>query len=380
MAADRVTLLVGTRKGAWILRSDPARDRWDIDGPHFLGHIVNHLVADPRDRRTVLMAARTGHLGPTMFRSTDAGRTWSEVTRPPAFPKAGEHGEPGRVLRHTFWLEPGLPEEPGVWYGGGCPQSLWRSEDGGESWEPVRGWNDHPRWADWTAAGEDATPDGAILHSITLDPRDPAHFYVGCSSGGVFETVDGGADWVPLNAGSRADFMPDPYPEWGQDTHCLRLHPANPDVLWQQSHCGIYRMERAAAYWERVGDNMPRDVGDIGFPIVLHPREPDTAWVFPMDGTDVWPRTSPGGRPAVYVTRDAGASWSRLDEGLPPEQAWLTVLRQSMTADTHDPAGLYFGTTAGQVWGSTDEGEHWRLLARHLPHVFSVEAVALDGA
>ena len=191
--------------------------------------------------------------------------------------------------------------------------------------------------------------------------------------GGTYkvESTDSGAGWRPLNGGVLVNFAPDPYPEYGQDPHCVRLHPLAPDVLYQQNHCGIYRLERPDERWERIGDNMPRKIGDIGFPIVLHPRGPRTAWVFPMDGTEVWPRTSPGGKPAVYATRDAGKSWQRLDRGLPREQAWLTVRRQSMTADAHDPVGLYFGTTSGEVWASADEGASWTSIAQHLryrPH------------
>jgi hypothetical protein len=173
------------------------------------------------------------------------------------------------------------------------------------------------------------------------------------------------------------NFAPDPYPEYGQDPHCVRLHPLAPDVLYQQNHCGIYRLERPDERWERIGDNMPKEIGDIGFPIVLHPRDPRTAWVFPMDGTEVWPRTCPGGKPAVYATRDAGKSWQRLDRGLPREQAWLTVRRQAMTADAHEPVGIYFGTTSGEVWASTDEGASWTAVARHLPLVHAVEAAEL---
>jgi photosystem II stability/assembly factor-like uncharacterized protein len=211
-----------------------------------------------------------------------------------------------------------------------------------------------------------------MLHSVNIDPRDPDHVYLGLSAGGVFESTDGGKDWQPLNAGCAMDFAPDSNAEFGHDPHCFRLHPQMPDRLYQQNHCGIYRMERDSGRWERIGDNMPRDVGDIGFPIELHPRDPDTAWVFPMDGTDVWPRTSPDGRPAAYVTRDAGASWTRLDRGL-PERAWLTVKRQAMTVDRGDPVGVYFGTTSGEVWASTDEGESWRPIVQHLPEIYSVE-------
>ena len=166
--------------------------------------------------------------------------------------------------------------------------------------------------------------------------------------------------------GLPADFFPDPYPEYGQDPHCVRLHPLAPDILHQQNHCGIYRMERPEGRWLRIGDNMPAEVGDIGFPMVLHPRDPQTVWVFPMDGSDVWPRTSPGGKPAAYVTRDSGKTWQRLDRGLPPSQAWFTVKHQAMTADAGDPVGIYFGTTSGEIWASADEGAEWTSIASHL--------------
>jgi len=211
-----------------------------------------------------------------------------------------------------------------------------------------------------------------MLHSVIVDPRDAKHLYLGLSGGGVFESTDGAHDWQPLNMGVAMDFAPDPDAEFGHDPHCVRLHPLMPDRLYQQNHCGIYRIERPATKWTRIGDNMPRDVGDIGFPIELHPRDPDTAWVFPMDGTDVWPRTSPDGRPAAYVTRDAGSTWTRLDRGL-PERGWLTVKRQAMTVDDGDPVGVYFGTTSGEVWASADEGESWRAIAQHLPEIYSVE-------
>jgi photosystem II stability/assembly factor-like uncharacterized protein len=374
-ASMPVGLFVATRKGAWILESDSARRRWETKGPIFLGHVIHHLVLDPRDRRTALMAARTGHLGPTVFRSTDAGASWQEASKPPAFPKEIEGV--GRVVDHVFWLEPGHASEPGVWYAGTSPEGLFRSEDAGQSWEIVQGFRKHPAGIEWAVIDpKQTTPDGPIVHSITIDPRDARHIYVGISGhdGGVFETTDQGRSWKALNRGSLALFLPEPDPEYGQDPHCLRLHPLAPDVLYQQSHCGIYRIERPATRWERIGENMPKEVGDIGFPIVLHPRDPRTAWVFPMDGTDVWPRTSPDGRPAAYVTRDAGKSWQRQDRGLPSSQAWLTVRRQAMTADAHDPVGVYFGTTNGDVWGSTDEGAHWSEIARHLPMINAVVA------
>jgi len=362
-------LLVGTRKGAFLLRADRERRAWSISEPKFLGHVVQHLVLDPRDGTTMLLGSRTGHLGPTVLRSTDVGETWTEATRPPAF-RAGDPFE--RALRAVFWLTPGHDSENDVWYAGGVPQGLFRSEDAGDTWEPVAGWNEHPEWPTWAEWPEEGTPDGSMLHSINVDPRDSTHLYIGLSGGGVFESTDAGSDWAPLNAGSVATFLPDPEPEFGHDPHCVRLHPLRPDRLYQQNHCGIYRMERADGRWTRIGDNMPRDVGDIGFPIELHPRDPDTAWVFPMDGTDVWPRTSPDGKPAAYMTRDAGESWTRCDNGL-PERAWYTVKRQAMTVDDGDPVGVYFGTTSGEIWASADEGASWRCIAEHLPEIYTVE-------
>ena len=362
-------LLIGTRKGLFLIHGDAGRTSWTVGDPHFLGHVIQHAMLDPRDGTTLLAGASTGHLGPTVFRSTDLGRTWQEASRPPAFP-AGE--ALGRSLRSVFWLTPGPAGEPGSWYAGGSPQGLFRTDDGGDTWEPVSGWNDHPMWETWAEWPDEGTPDGSMLHSVNIDPRDPAHLYIGLSGGGVFESLDGGTDWKPLNAGSLATFMPDPEPEFGHDPHCVRLHPLQPDRLYQQNHCGLYRMERTDGRWIRIGDNMPAEVGDIGFPVELHPRDPDTVWTFPMDGTDVWPRTSPDGRPAAYVTRDAGETFTRCDKGL-PEKAWFTVKRQAMTVDDGDPVGVYFGTTSGEVWASTDEAATWGQIAGHLPEIYSVE-------
>ncbi len=299
-ARGRTLLMVGTRKGAWLFHSDAERRRWTIDGPHFLGHIVNHLTLDPRDGSTMLMASKTGHLGPTIFRSADMGRTWTEASRPPAFPKAAEvqsaEGKRALAVDYTFSLAPAHPREPRAWYATTSPPGLFRSEDAGVTWEQVAGWNEHPNYWKWNNP-DAGTPDGAILQWMTIDPRDPTHMYIVTSSGGVFESNDKAESWRPLNKNVEANFMPGPSPEFGQDTHCLQMHPAAPDRLYQQSHCGIYRLDRPDDEWVRIGRNMPPEIGDIGFPIVLHPRDPDSAWVFPMDGTTVWPRTSPADVP-----------------------------------------------------------------------------------
>ncbi len=369
----RVLVLVATRKGAWLYHGDETRRTWRVDGPHFLGHIINHLVLDPRDGQTLLAAAKTGHLGPTVFRSTDLGRTWKEAARPPAFAKAPD-GENGRVVDHTFWLTPCHANEPNAWYAGTSPQGLFRSDDGGVTWEPFSYINDDPQYRTWMGSVQDGTPDGPKLHSIIVDPRDPAHLYMAMSGGGVHESTNRGRTFAPIVKGMEVVEDFDPANIAFHDPHCVRLCPSNPDRLYQQNHCGIYRLDRPSNEWTRIGKNMPKRVGDIGFPMVVHPRDADTVWVFPMDGQTVWPRTSPEGKPAAFVTRNGGKSWQRLDSGLPESQAWWTVKRQAMTADAQDPVGLYLGTTSGELWMSRDEGNRWACIARNLPEIYAVEA------
>lgn len=376
---ERTVLLVATRKGAWLFHGNAARDAWQCDGPYFLGQIVHHVVLDPRDRRTLVASTSTGHLGPTMFRSHDLGRTWQESKRPPAFPKAAPDAvasapSTARSVNHTFWLTPGHAAEPGVWYAGTSPHGLFRSEDGADTWEPCSGLNDDPRYRTWMGGTQDGTPDGPKLHSVIVDPRDPKRLYVGMSSGGVHESLDGGRSWSPLVEGMEVVEGLDPATIEYHDPHCVRLSPSRPDRLYQQNHCGIYRLDRPSRRWERIGRSMPQDVGDIGFPMVVHPRDADVAWVFPMDGSTVWPRVAIGGRPAAYVTRNGGETWTRQDEGFPREQAWWTVKRQAMTNDAAQSVGLYLGTTSGELWGSRDEGGSWSCIARHLPEIYAVEA------
>jgi photosystem II stability/assembly factor-like uncharacterized protein len=372
----RTAVLVATRKGAWLIHGDSARRTWRVDGPHFLGHIVNHLVLDPRDGRTLLAAAKTGHLGPTVFRSTNLGRTWKEAAKPPAFAKA-EEGKPGRVVDHTFWLTPGHASEPDVWYAGTSPQGLFRSDDGGVTWAPFSYINDDPKYVEWMGTVQDGTPDGPKMHSIIVDPRDPKHLYFGMSGGGVHESTDGGRTFAPLVKGMEVVEGFDASMITFHDPHCVRICPTNSDRLYQQNHCGIYRIDRPGDTWVRIGRSMPKKVGDVGFTMTVHPRDADTAWVLPMDGQTVWPRTSPDGKPSVYVTRNGGKSWQRQDTGLPAEQAWWTVKRQAMSADARDPVGLYFGTTSGELWASRNEGERWSCIARNLPEIYAVEAAEL---
>jgi photosystem II stability/assembly factor-like uncharacterized protein len=375
----------------FFLTPNESRSNWSLSDPICLGHIINHAVLDPRDGRTMLAAARTGHLGPTIFRSEDAGASWQEARRPPAFATASE-GEKGQVVSHTFFLAPGHADEKGVWFAGTSPQALWTSHDGGATWEGVAGFNDHPDYSVRTEDPQAGTPDGPVLHSILVNPQDANHMYFGLSGGGVWETTDHGKSWSPLNQG-MATALGDPEPgeegmerppgslHWNEigpehDPHSVVMHPTDPNRLYQQNHCGIYRIDRPETSWTRIGSNMPQDVGDIGFVIGVHPKDVNRAWVFPMDGTDVWPRTCPDGRPAIFETTDGGESWIRRNKGL-PERGWYTVKRQCMSIDSSDPAGIYFGTTSGEVWASIDEGESWSNIAAHLPEIYSVEAVMI---
>lgn len=367
--AKPVTLMVATRKGAFYLRSDGTRENWKVSKPVFLGHIVYHMVSDPRGSKVVVMGSKTGHLGPTVMRSTDNGKTWTEATKPPAFAKH-DWEEKGRSVENVFWITPGHETEPGVWYAGTSPPGLFRSEDDGDTWHPIAGFNEHHMYGQWMSNG--ATPGGQMVHSVRIDPRDPNHIYAAVSVGGVFESHNKGADWHPLNKGCQSDWIPEPDVEYGHDPHCFIFHPLNPDRLYQQNHCGIYKMERSEGVWERIGDNMPKAVGDIGFPIVAHPEDPDCVWVFPMDGTTVWPRTSPDGKPCTYISRNGGKTWKKQNKGLPAADAYFTVKRQAMTCDGRKPLGLYFGTSGGEIWGSSDEGDSWQCLVRYLPEIYSL--------
>ena len=380
MGNDAISLLVGTKKGVFKIKGCEERDQWDITGPDFYGFGINHVVQDPRNPQRLLLAGRTGHLGPSIHHSNDGGKTWVEAETPPAFPKieapegeelSEEDKKKARSVKYTFWLTPSTESEPDTWYCGCSPLALFRTDDGGKTWQGVEGWNDG-EWQE-KIAGMGVPDVDQVVHSVNVDPRDANHLYIGVSAGGFFESTDRGATWVAMNKGMAADFIPEDDPEYGHDPHCVLYAPSNPDRLWQQNHCGMYRLDRPATEWVRVGDNMPEAIGDVGFCIQPHPHNADTAWVFPMDAADVWPRVCKGGAAAVYKTTDAGESWHRKDMGLPQHHAWLQVKRQAMCADDHEKVGVYFGTAGGEVWVSTDEGESWRAVAHHLPPILSME-------
>ena len=366
---DEIIILVSTDKGAFLYFSDADRRHWDVSGPHFMGATVHHLVLDPRDDNTLLASVQSRISGNIIYCSTNFGKSWKPANKQPKFKK----NKLNRVVDHVFCLMPGHNEEKNCWYAGTSPQGLFRSEDGGNNWEPVDGFNDNKNWVSWTKKNSNGYPKISKLHSIIINSSNKSHMYIGMSYGGVFETLDAGKNWTPINDGLHADYMKNKNSKFGHDPHSVISHPYNPDRLYQQNHCGIYKLDKPNEKWVRIGDNMPSDIGDIGFPITIHPNDPNTIWVFPIDGTEIWSRVCPEGQPAIYCSKDGGESWFRQDIGLPMRNAWLTVLRKSLNTDSMLEAGIYFGTTSGSLWMSDNEGNSWRQIAIHLPRILSIE-------
>ena len=355
----RTLLLVGTKKGAFILESDEARRDWSMRGPLCEGWPVHDLIVEPGG--AILAGSGNAWYGPSVWRSEDLGATWTQSSAGMTY---GEQAEPIK----TVWSLAATPD--GGLLAGVEPAGLFRSSDGGATWSHVEGLTNHPSRDTWQPGA-----GGLILHSIVPHPDDPARTWVGISSVGVFETVDGGTTWEPRNVGVRAGFNPDPYPVMGQCVHKLVMAGGGEaTTLYQQNHCGVYRSDDSGATWTELTDNgLP---SEFGFPMVSHPRDPDTAWTIPLNGADQG-RFVPDGKPAVWRTTDRGETWTRETAGLPPKDAYLTILREAMARDTLDPVGITFGTETGQLWHSSDEGRSWRMITDALPEIWAVEAVVL---
>ncbi len=360
--ATRVLVLVGTKKGAFILESDGDRRSWQLRGPFCEAWPINHAVAGPADG-AIYAGGGNEWFGPAVWKSTDLGATWTHSSDGLAY-AAGE-----TPIKAVWSL---APAAEGGLYAGVEPAGLFRSDDGGWSWQHVSGLRDHPSRADWQPGG-----GGLILHSIVPHPRDPRRIWVGISAGGVFHTADGGETWEPRNRGTRADFLPEGqnYPEHGQCVHSVVMAPGRPDRLYQQNHCGMYRSEDGGRTWESIEAGLP---SSFGFPAAAHPHDPETLYLLPLNGDSVG-RFVPEGKAAVWRTRDGGATWEALREGLPQQNAFFGVLRQAMATDRLDPAGVYVGTNTGTLYASADEGDGWTCVAQHLPAILSVETLVLDG-
>jgi photosystem II stability/assembly factor-like uncharacterized protein len=351
-------VLVGTRKGLFLLKGEDDRRSWSVDGPLLKGFSVYHAIVDPRDGAYYACTNFFG--GGTVHRSTDGGENW-ERAEELGLPEDGD-----LTLNATWHIAPGAKSEPGTLWLGGDPGVLFRSDDSGVTWEVNLALLEHPTRERWNPGA-----GGMCLHSINVDPDDPKRMVIGISAAGVFRTDDGAETWEPVNKGTAADFLEETYPEVGQCVHKVHVHPANRDRYWQQNHCGMYRSDDRGESWERLdGNGLP---SSFGFPLMLDPADPDTAYFIPEEGADN--RVTTEDRLAVWRTNDGGKTFTRLTNGL-PDQAWVAVLREASTWDGREPNGLYFGTQSGSVFVSPNGGDEWIEAARWLPPVLSVETAA----
>ena len=359
-----VLLAIGTQKGLFLARAADDRRAWEVSPAHFGMQAVYAVAVDRRGGAPRLLASvDSSHFGPSVAVSDDLGGTWQEPESAPlAFP-----AEAGAAVERIWQIAPAGPAQPGVVYAGTQPSALFRSTDGGRTYELVRGLWDHPHRPQWGAGF-----GGQAIHTILPDADDPSRVVVAMSTGGVYQTADGGETWAPTNSGIKAYFLPDPWPEFGQCVHKVARDAAEPRRFYAQNHHGVYRSEDAGVTWTSIADTLP---SDFGFPIVAHPRRPGVLWGFPLtaDGE----RHPVGLRCRVYRSTDAGTTWQPQEKGLPTEPYYPVVLRDAMCADDADPAGVYFGTRSGDVYASADEGEAWASVATHLPDVLCVRAVTI---
>jgi photosystem II stability/assembly factor-like uncharacterized protein len=393
---SRVRLLIGTRKGAFILTSDGTRKQWDINGPHFGGWEMYHLKGSPADPNRVYASQTSGWFGQIIQRSDDGGKTWHQpgtapgepTTTPDGMPKgesnkfvydtSPETGRPLTTHQHydgtqrpwefkrVWHLEPSL-SDPEVVYAGVEDAALFRSTDGAQTW--------HELPALRSAKGNLWQPGagGMCLHTIVQDPSNPQRMFIAISAAGVFRTDDGGKTWRPTNRGLKSQFeLPDSDAEVGHCVHRIAMHPSRPNVLFMQKHWDVMRSDDAGESWQEISGNLPTD---FGFPIDVHAHEPETIYVVPIKSdSEHYP---PDGKLRVYRSRTGGNEWEALTNGLPQHDCYVNVLRDAMSVDSLDPCGLYFGTTGGQVYGSANAGDSWTPIVRDLPPVLSVEVQTL---
>jgi len=390
-----VRVLVGTRKGAFVLTSDGKRDRWDVSGPHFAGWEIYHLKGSPVEPNRLYASQCSGWFGQIIQRSDDGGKTWfppgsklDELTTPEGMPK-GESNKfvydtspkTGKPLTTHQWydgtqhpwefkrvwhLEPSLTN-PDVVYAGVEDAAIFRSTDGGKSWQELAGLRGHGSGPQWSPGA-----GGMCLHTILLDPSDPGRIFIAISAAGAFRTDDAGKAWRPINRGLKSEYIPDPSAEVGHCVHRIAMHRSRPRVLFMQKHWDVMRSDDAGESWHEISGNLPTD---FGFPIDVHAHEPDTIYVVPIKSdSEHYP---PDGKLRAYRSRTGGNEWEALTKGLPQRDCYVNVLRDAMAIDSLDPCGVYFGTTGGQVYASANAGDNWAPIVRDLPAVLSVEVQTL---
>jgi photosystem II stability/assembly factor-like uncharacterized protein len=353
----RNLVMLGTKKGVFVLRSEDGRRNWKSSGPHFEGTPVYHATYDPRNK---VMIATIGSFikGPTLAKSKDLGKTWKEGRKPPRFPKGSDWS-----VKQIWHIEPGPEDEPGVVYAGVDPAALFRSEDAGDTWRLVEGLYNQKTRKKWTAGA-----GGLCLHSILVDPRDPGTIHVAISAVGIMKSTDGGETWAFKNKNIRADFSPNKFPVFGQCAHHIVRHPSRPDVIYQQNHCGQYRSDDNGETWKDIESNLP---SRFGFPIGVDYNDPKRVFVAPEVSGAV--RLPPGGRFLVWASDDQGRTWEAMGNGL-PKRSYYGVYREGMDTDEEDPCGVYVGTSTGQLLFSRNAGRAWTLVADGLPPILSVSA------
>ena len=370
MAAVR--LMVGTRKGAFILTSDGTRDRWEVSGPHFAGWEVYHVMASPADPQRLYASQNSGWFGQVLQRSDDGGATWQAVGNQFQYSGvAGTHKwydgsqHPWEFAR-VWHLEPSRTD-PDLVYAGVEDAALFRSSDGGQTWTELSALRQHSSAPSWQPGA-----GGLCLHTIILDPISPGRIFVAISAAGAFRSDDGGETWRPINQGLRSVGIPDPESEVGHCVHRLAMHPSRPNVLFMQKHWDVMRTDDGGDSWREISGDLPTD---FGFAIDVHAHEPETVYVVPITSDSL--HFVPDGKLRVYRSRTGGNEWEALTKGLPQSDCYVNVLRDSMAVDSLDPCGVYFGTSGGQVYGSADAGDSWAALVRDLPPVLSVEVQTL---
>lgn len=369
---SQVRVLVGTRKGAFILTADAKRQNWDVNGPLFGGWELYHLKGSPADPNRIYASQSTGWHGQLIQRSDDGGKTWEPVDN-----KFVYDGVPGThqwydgtphpwEFKRVWHLEPSLTD-PDVVYAGVEDAALFQSKDGGKSWEELSGLRKHGSGPNWQPGA-----GGMCLHTIILDPADPERIYIAISAAGAFRTDDGGKTWKPINRGLRSEFIPDPNAEVGHCVHHVAMHPSRPNALFMQKHWDVMRSDDCGENWREVSGNLPTD---FGFVIDVNSQEPDTIYVVPIKSDQE--HYVPEGKLRAYRSRTGGNEWEALTKGLPQSDCYVNVLRDAMAVDQLDSCGVYFGTTGGQVYASPDGGDTWSAIVRDLPAVLSVEVQTL---